>query len=707
MIPESQVSGCKRLFRAPALSAAWVAAALLVLLLLSYGNSFQASWHYDDSSNIVHNSKVHMGQWSWAQLRQSLSAGMAFQVISRPLAYMSFALNYRAGGLDVFGYHVVNLVIHWIAALFLFLFVRQTLKLPLLEGRYACQATMIAAIASSLWATHPIQVTAVTYIVQRMASMAGMFYIMAMYMYLRGRMAPSLKIRILFFSLSGLAAACGMLTKENTVMLGYAVLLYDFLLIQGISKKSFRWTLLLAAGTTLVVFMVGCLYMHPDFQDLAASFRIRPFSLGQRLLTQPRVIFFYLSLIAVPMSSRLSIIHDFETSLSFLTPWTTWASLGGLLLSIVLLMLLARRFPLLSFCGLFFFLNHAVEGSIINLEMVYEHRNYIPTMFIFVPITLAAFKGGGLFRYKPSFQRMIAGLVLIVIASQMHTTFAYNKVFQTELSLWSDVVVRYPEVSLGHLNLASVYWASGLFDRAFQEYNVSIELNRFSNRYQEGLAYYNLGLYESSIRDDYHQAGVFFRKARTIISDAGLWKKIAQTWMDLGNHKAALDVMAEAVNRWGDDRDFNKMMSISFLKEKQYSKALKEAQKVLEQIPGDPLAAMVMAQSYRFLSKQELSLQYLNRLLDKNPDNRMVLLSMAEIYTELGRLDLADAFLCCLIGLKGMSDISIGSFESQKTERMPYVPGKQILDRLQNLKNEPYRCKSRRAPESMRPEVKP
>ena len=687
MTPESRLSASKLLPRTPGLAAVWVAAALLVVLLLSYGNSFQASWHYDDSSNITYNPKVHMDQWRWVQLRQSLSAGMAYQVISRPLSYLSFALNYRMGGVSVIGYHAVNFVIHWVAALFLFLFVRGTLKLPILNGRYAGQATPIAAIASILWATHPIQVTAVTFIVQRMASMAGMFYIMAMYLYLRGRTAPLLKTRTLFLSLSGAAAVCALLTKENTVMLGYAVMLYDVLLIQGLSKKSIRRTLLPAAGATLAVAVVGCLYMNPDLHRLVASFDIRPFSMGQRLLTQPRVLFFYLSLIVFPMSSRLSLIHDFETSLSFFTPWTTWAALGGLLLCIVILLLLARNYALLSFCGLFFFLNHAVEGSFLNLEMVYEHRNYIPSMLIFVPVSLAAIKGLALFRDRPSFQRMIVGLVLIMLTSQMHTTFEYNGVFQTELSLWSDVVVRYPRLSLGHLNLGSVYWASGLFERAFQQFKVALELKRFSNKYQEGLAYYNMGLYESSIRKDYHQADAFFHKAQSMVGDAGLWKKIAQNWMDLGNHDAALKVLSDAVERWGDGLEFNRMMSISYLKKKQYAMALAAAQKVLQQDPGDPLTLMATAQCYRYLSKQDLALVYLDKLLDEKPDNRIVLLSIAEIYSDSGRLDQAEAIMCRLVRLKGLPEKNLGGFEVQKAELMPYVPDERILNRIQELKN--------------------
>ena len=106
----------------------------------------------------------------------------------RPVSYFTFAMNYYFDGLDVFGYHVVNFFIHYIASVFLFLFIYNTLKLPVLEGRYERHAYSIALLATLFWAINPVQVMAVTYIVQRMASMAAMFYIMAMYFYLKGRM---------------------------------------------------------------------------------------------------------------------------------------------------------------------------------------------------------------------------------------------------------------------------------------------------------------------------------------------------------------------------------------------------------------------------------------------------------------------------------------------------------------------------------------
>ena len=91
----------------------------------------------------------------------------------------------------MFGYHLVNFIIHFTATVFLYLFIKNSLMLPIFDNRYHDRAHLAAFLSAIIWAIHPIHVTAVTYIVQRMASMAGMFTIMSMYGYLKARTAET------------------------------------------------------------------------------------------------------------------------------------------------------------------------------------------------------------------------------------------------------------------------------------------------------------------------------------------------------------------------------------------------------------------------------------------------------------------------------------------------------------------------------------
>jgi len=147
---------------------------LFIILLAIYSNSFYGEWHFDDYANIVDNPHIQMKSFSWPEIKHCIY-GLEQKRPSRPLSYLSFASNYYFHGKDVFGYHVVNFIIHFFASVFLFLFIYNTLKLPRLKSQYESIAYPIASIATFFWAVHPVWVTSVTYVVQRMASMAGLF----------------------------------------------------------------------------------------------------------------------------------------------------------------------------------------------------------------------------------------------------------------------------------------------------------------------------------------------------------------------------------------------------------------------------------------------------------------------------------------------------------------------------------------------------
>ena len=148
---------------------------------------------------------------------------------------------------------------------------------------------------------------------------------------------------------------------------------------------------------------------------------MRPFSPLERLLTQGRVLFLYVSLLLYPIPSRLMFLHDIDTSRSLFDPWTTLAAIIGIVLCLLFAALKAKKYPLLSFAILFFILNHLVEGTLIPLELIYEHRNYIPSMFFFVPIAFGMVRCLDYFAYSRGFQGfMAAGLTLLLAFPGAH-----------------------------------------------------------------------------------------------------------------------------------------------------------------------------------------------------------------------------------------------------------------------------------------------
>ena len=642
-------TGLYSLYQRSALRSSIAALLLAIVLLIAYAGTFHASWHYDDYANIVNNPNIRMTHLSWSSLKEALSAGLYHQLIGRPLAYLSFALNYRLGELDPFGYHVVNWLIHWLAALFVFLFVRKLVSSPVLQGCYEKQADTIALIASLLWAVHPIQVTAVTYVVQRMTAMAGLFYIMAMYFYLKARRANGYVRPSLHFGLCALCAICAMLSKENAILLLYALWLLDLMLIQGVNRTSLRRNFVLAGGLTLIVFAVAFLYTNPI--NMFKPYPQRPFTWVERLLTEPRVLFRYLGLLIMPMISHMAIVHDITISHALTQPWSTTWAMAGLLAIVSGLGLVARKYPLFAFCGLFFFLNHAVEASFLNLELMYEHRNYIPSMLLFVPVGIAVVKSLAWFSHRRLFQSMIIGCLLVVAASQIQTTIRYNRPFRSEVATWSHVILTYPALSLGYMNLGKVYWDAGLFERARQQFETALKKDRYNNLYQKGMVYYDLGMCAARNGKDRVKALSLFKKAMVIYPDTQVMRQIALNHLKLGQWQSAID----------------------------------GADAILESAPGDFESVMIKVQALRKLDRQVSALQILEHLQPRTKkDQSLVTLALVEIYTEMGQAAEADRCIADFLDDHFGEEVKSLAFEVETPETLAYVPDAPLLQQLFN-----------------------
>ena len=488
---------------------------LLVMLLIIYGNSFFGEWHFDDYHNIVDNPNVHLQGLSWNEVRATfygVADGPEGHRVTRPIAFLSFGLNYFFGGTNVFGYHAVNFVIHFAAAVFLFLFICRTLRLPLLRDRYGDQAYGIALLASVLWATSPLQVHAVAIVVQRMASLAGLGYVMALYFYLRARTAQRGRARWAFTVLCAVSAMTAFGSKENAAMLPASILLYDVLLVQGATRENLS-RLLKYSWIPLVVILCVVFSFSEYMGDIFQTYQVRPFTLMERLLTAPRILIFYVSLLLYPLPSRLTLLHDIDISGSLWDPWTTLPALLAVALFCVAAVALARRRPLLSTCMLFFFLNHLIEGTIIPLELIFEHRNYIPSMLFFVPVAILMVRILDYFAYRRGFQIFMAAGFALLLAFQGHTTYERNDIVRSDVHLWLDNVRKAPGLSRPHINLAKHYYEAGMYDEAYRELKTAEELNRDTNLRQIGLASYNLGVYYLYQENDVDRAERQFIKA--------------------------------------------------------------------------------------------------------------------------------------------------------------------------------------------------
>jgi protein O-mannosyl-transferase len=515
---------------------------LFLVLISVYSNSFYGDWHFDDYANIVDNNYIRINSFSWHEIKHCIY-GVEHTRPSRPLSFLSFALNYKFGGTDVFGFHVFNFIIHYLASVFLFLFIYNTLKLPLLRDKYSSSAYPISLLSAFCWALNPVWVTSVTYIVQRMASMAGLFYIMSMYLYLTARISTKSSHSILVYILCALTGLASILAKENAAMLPVSILLFELFLIQGITAENIKNFFKILIIPSALIIAAALIYV--DFSQIFNGYQLRDFTMGERLLTEPRVILFYLSLLFFPVSSRLTLLYDIEVSHSLFQPWTTIPSILLILFIIGFAFYIARKRPLISFCILFYFLNHVIEGSFFPLELIYEHRNYLPSMLLFVPVAEFVIFIMNHMSGKKVIQITFILIIAAVLLGEGYITYSRNKTVSDDFLLWSDNIAKSPNLSRPHTNLGRIYHIRDEKEKAVKEYEKAVILNNFGSREAQGIQEYNLGLYYFEImRDD--KALDCFRKSSAIIP------QYIQNYVQIAKIKIRHNQIKEAKQLIGD-----------------------------------------------------------------------------------------------------------------------------------------------------------
>ena len=163
------------------------------------------------------------------------------------------------------------------------------------------------------------------------------------------------------------------------------------------------------------------------------------------------------------------LIHDVEISKSLFDPWTTVAAIIVLLLILVAAVLISRKRPLISYCIIFFFLNHLIEGSFISLQLVYEHRNYLPSMLFFVPLSILIIYALSYFKARKHMFVILSSAITAIIIIQGVTVFIQNNIFKDDLIFWSDNAEKAPDLDIVHNNLGVALLKAGRFPEAFVE----------------------------------------------------------------------------------------------------------------------------------------------------------------------------------------------------------------------------------------------
>lgn len=362
--------------------------ALIILPVLVYMQGLPGDYVLDDLSNIVHNPLVAMQKLSWVELKQAANS-MPRREISRA----SFGLNYYFGGLNPFGYKLVNIIIHIMNGLLVFwlskLVISQALSWK--QGKTTeYPVSQAAYLIALIWLMHPINVTSVLYVVQRMTSLSALFVMAGMIAYISGRRILDdrpVSAFALILSAITLFLPLAWFSKENGALLPLFLFLLELIFFRFRTDNPLHRKLLLVFYFLALVlpagFAVYYIYSHPGY--FHGSYFSKYYTMTERLLTETRVLWHYLRMILLPFPTLYGLyLDDIPLSKGLINPLSTLLSILAIIAALVAAWRLRQKQPIVSLGILFFFAAHVMESSFIPLEIAFEHRNYLPAIGVLI-----------------------------------------------------------------------------------------------------------------------------------------------------------------------------------------------------------------------------------------------------------------------------------------------------------------------------------
>jgi tetratricopeptide (TPR) repeat protein len=486
---------------------------ILLLGLIVYSNTFQVPFVFDDLPFIIENPVIKdIDYFISPSKAESLNVSQHSDIVrflkTRSVAYFSLWANYKMGKFEVEGYHAVNIALHIMNALLIYLIVLLTFRTPLLrDSALKERSGFIALFSGLLFATHPLQTEAVNYILQRCVVLATMFYLLSIVAYIGSRLSESNLSKYGLYILSIVSAVLGMKTKESTFTLPVVIAVYEFLFFNTAFKK--RALLLIPILLTILIIPLEYVDLNSDaglatMLDSASRSKDAPPRLDY-LLTQFRVIAGYIGLILIPAGQNMD--HDQQVYTSFLEPqvFMSFLFLSGIFSLGIYLYYRSRTadcgLRIIAFGIFLFFLALFVESSVFPIgEMMVEYRVYLANAGAFLALGTGAFLL--MERFKKEIMRKVAISFLVVVPLVLSAaTYSRNAVWKSKISLWEDVVKKSPAKARGNNNLGNAYRDKGLIDKAIVHYKIALKLDPgYAPAYNNiGNAYMGKGLLDKAI----------------------------------------------------------------------------------------------------------------------------------------------------------------------------------------------------------------
>lgn len=595
---------------------------IMLLGIVIYSNSFKCSFNFDDLNSIINNTNI-----------QDLSNVKAWWSFSpnRPVSMFTFALNYHFSQLDVWSYHLINLMVHLINACLVWWLTILIISSPIMKTHpLANHKKTLAFFASLFFVSHPLATQSVTYIIQRQASMAAMFYMLSVALYAKARLSEKgSRKKIIFFAGALISGVMAVLTKENAYTLPFAILLFDFCFLRtkrkSVNLKDYRIILVIAAFIGLIVFLFFKFSLH-IFDPLPPSqgndFTVTPLNY---LLTQFSVIVKYIQLLILPINQNLD--YDFPLSTGFFEIRTllSFMFLSGL---VILAVFLFKRNRIISFGIFWFFLTLIIESSIIPInDLIYEHRTYLPSFGYFIILSTIIIT----FIWDKNKYVAIA-LFAIILLSNSILTFERNKVWKNDLTLWSDVVSKSPNKARPVNNRGIYYLKTKQWEKAIADFSKGIELYP-----KWAVTYYNRGVAREILRQtdkalaDYNKA----IELDTLYADA--YYNRGNVLGNTGNIEQAIENFSKVIQINPDNINALYNRGVSYAALTQWEKAIDDLSRVIEIDPYHAKAFSNLGAAWANTGQWEKAIYDYTRALEIDPSLTATYNNRGIAYMNIGK----------------------------------------------------------------------
>ena len=618
---------------------------ILVLTTLSYIQTFQAEFQFDDKDFIVENYKIR-------DITDIKSIWQSRPIpSSRFIPFLTFALNYHFSKLDVLGYHLTNFVIHlltvalvwWLSSKIVLMQASSLVCSTDKAGRKKNDAPaswlendrvfiwLIPFSTAIIYALHPIQTQAITYISQRMASLATMFYLLSVcfYIALRQPGTSSRKVILLYLG-SFIAAIMAMFSKEIAITLPLMILFVEGFVLPRVYGDKLRGRkhvialllLIYLLLTVIILYFYGFKVVTMLFSErISESHHGDILTLPRYILTQARVWMTFLRLIILPLNQNLD--YDFPMSHSLLRPWTTFVSLLGLCLMIFYAIKERRHQPIVTF-GLFWFFISISANLVPRRHVIFEHKMYLSSIGLCLVLSVIIFY----FFRKPR-QYLIATMTIALILGVL--TFQRNKVWRYEVTLWEDIIKKSPAKIRVNNNLGTLYYDLKQYNRALDFFNKALEVNPgyASANNNRGAVYIEKGLLDLALKD--------INRAIAIDPEyASAYKNRGDIYKKKGRHQEALKMYDQALKidpRFIDGYD---VRGILYGELGKFEKALLDFNKALEMNPNHAGSLHNKGTVFMRQGKKQAALDLFNRAIKNDPHNPDTYRNRGNIHQGMG-----------------------------------------------------------------------